>query len=102
MDMQICTSCETTYTDKTWIDKCPVCRSKDLIRISTLDDEAIEEIWKDFTDIPVIEDEDDVLVLDEDWLLWKKGTGVQGAIWHWFDDHHSKDLGWMMENIEGL
>lgn len=102
MDIQICHSCDTAYTNKTWIDICPVCRSENLVRISTLDDEFIVETWKSFTDIPVVEDEDDVLVLDEDWFLWKKGTEVQDTIWHWFDDYHSKGLGWMMENIERL
>ena len=104
-------SCEEEYCGKAFCRSCFVekfninvffemVNENDIIRCPNCYDKFIENKWKDLTDIPVIEDEDSVLILDEDWFLWKKGTDVQDTIWHWFDNHHSKGLGWIMENIE--
>ena len=37
--------------------------------------------------------------LDVDWQGWYKGTDVE-TIWHWFDEHHSKGVGWLMNEYE--
>ena len=37
--------------------------------------------------------------LDKDWQGWYKGTDVE-TIWHWFDEHHSKGVGWLMNEYE--
>ena len=62
-------------------------------------DKEIEKLWEELTDIPVYEDENYELCLDADWLSWNKGTSVDG-IWHWFDEHHSKGVGWLMNEYE--
>lgn len=62
-------------------------------------DKEIEKLWEELTDIPVYEDENDELCLDADWLSWNKGTSVD-EIWHWFDEHHSKGVGWLMNEYE--
>ena len=62
-------------------------------------DKEIEKLWEELADIPVYEDENYELCLDVDWLSWNKGTPVD-EIWHWFDEHHSKGVGWLMNEYE--
>ena len=50
-------------------------------------DKEIEELWDEFEDVPIDEDE----CLDIDWHDWSKGTHRE-EIWHWFDKHHSKGV----------
>lgn len=68
------------------------------ITYSVLNDENIEKLWRELTDIPFDENEND-LVLSEDWFIFDKGTERED-IWHWFDDHHSKGVGWLMNEYE--
>ena len=58
-------------------------------------DNEIEKLWEDLSDVPVNEDE----CLDVDWQGWCKGTHRE-EIWHWFDEHHSKGVGWLMNEYE--
>ena len=37
--------------------------------------------------------------MEEDWFIFPKGTSRE-EIWYWFDEQHSKGIGWIMENIE--
>lgn len=37
--------------------------------------------------------------LDVDWQGWSKGTHRE-EIWHWFDENHSKGVGWLMNERE--
>lgn len=62
-------------------------------------DNELEELWQDLEDIPLYENEDYELCLDTDWRGWEKGTNIQ-TIWHWFDEHHSKGVGWLMNEYE--
>ena len=62
-------------------------------------DREIEKLWEELEDIPVYEDENYELCLDVDWFSWNKGTSVD-EIWHWFDEHHSKGVGWLMNEYE--
>ena len=62
---------------------------------SMITDAQIEELWDEFGDVPVDEDE----CLDVDWQCWKKGTHRE-EIWYWFDEHHSKGVGWLMNEYE--
>lgn len=62
-------------------------------------DKEIEKLWEELADIPVYEDENYELCLDADWLGWNKGTSVE-EIWHWFDEQHSKGVGWLMNERE--
>ena len=58
-------------------------------------DRKIEKMWEELTDVPVDEDE----CLDVDWQYWNKGTHRE-EIWYWFDEHHSKGIGWLMNEYE--
>ena len=62
-------------------------------------DMEIEKLWEELEDIPVYEDENYELCLDTDLQGWSKGTSVD-EIWHWFDEHHSKGVGWLMNEYE--
>ena len=62
-------------------------------------DKEIEKLWEELEDITVHEDENYELCLDEDWQGWSKGTSVD-EIWHWFDEHHSRGVGWLMNEYE--
>ena len=58
-------------------------------------DEALEKLWLEFGDVPIDENE----CIDIDWHDWKKGTN-RFDIYHWFDEEHSKGVGWLSENID--
>jgi hypothetical protein len=63
------------------------------------DDEFLEKLWEELGDVPVYENEKFELCLDVDWQGWSKGT-TQDEIWHWFDEQHSKGVGWLMNEYE--
>lgn len=63
------------------------------------DDKELEAMWDELGDIPVYESEKFELCLDVDWQGWDKGTDVE-TIWHWFDEQHSKGIGWLMNEYE--
>lgn len=58
-------------------------------------DNEIERLWEELTDVPINEDE----CLDVDWQGWSKGTHRE-EIWHWFDEHHSRGVAWLMYEYE--
>ena len=58
-------------------------------------DRDVEELWNELEDIPIDEDE----CLDVDWQGWSKGAHRE-EIWHWFDKHYSKGVGWLMNEYE--
>lgn len=62
-------------------------------------DREIEQLWDALEDVPVYEDVDGRLCLDVDWHLWHKGTNVEET-WRWFDEHHSRGVGWLMNEYE--
>lgn len=59
-------------------------------------DSLLEDLWKTLTDVPMNPDTED---MEEDWFIFPKGTNRED-IWDWFDEQHSKGIGWIMENIE--
>lgn len=61
-------------------------------------DAELEKLWDELTDIPMSENTNGELVLEEDWHVFPKGTERE-EIWHWFDMTHTKGVGWLMENI---
>ena len=63
------------------------------------DDALLEEMWDELEDVPVYENEKYQLCLDVDWQWWKRGTDVE-TIWHWFDEQHTKGVGWLMNEYE--
>lgn len=59
-------------------------------------DSLLEDLWKTLTDVPMNPDTEN---MEEDWFIFPKGTNRE-EIWDWFDEQHSKGIGWIMENIE--
>lgn len=68
----------------------------DGVEYLVLDDETVEELWKELGDVPFDEDKGE-LILAEDWFIFDKGAERED-IWHWFDDHHSQGVGWLLTN----
>ena len=60
-------------------------------------DAQTEKLWAMLTDIPFDEDPEGRMLLSEDFALWKAGMERED-IWEWFDENHSKGVGWMMEH----
>ena len=60
-----------------------------------LSDYEIEQLWQELEDVLV--DENDCLC--DDWREWNKGTHRE-EIWKWFDEHHSRGVGWLMNEYE--
>lgn len=68
----------------------------DVVKEYTTYDSLLEDLWKTLTDVPMNPDTED---MEEDWFIFPKGTNRED-IWDWFDEQHSKGIGWIMENIE--
>lgn len=62
---------------------------------NNMTDTEIERLWDELEDVPIDEDE----CLDVNWHGWSKGTHRE-EIWHWFDENHSKGVGWLMNERE--
>ena len=61
-----------------------------------LTDKQVEQLWEEFEDVLFEEIEDDSeMYLVSDWQGFGKGTS-RTYIWHWFNEHHSKGLNWLM------
>lgn len=80
---------------------CDLMNCKDCSNLckENITDRDAEKLWELLEDVPVCEDEDGCMCLDVDWQGWNKGTDRE-TIWHWFDDHHSKGVGWLMNEYE--
>ena len=59
-------------------------------------DTLIELMWETLTDVNIDEDE----CIEQNWFVFPVGT-YREDIWHWFDEHHSKGVGWLMNDYEG-
>lgn len=68
----------------------------DVVKSYTTCDSLLEDLWKTLTDVPMNPETED---MDEDWFIFPKGTNRE-SIWYWFDEQHSKGIGWMMENVD--
>lgn len=64
-----------------------------------MSDKELEKLWDELTDIPFDEEENGNLVLAEDWNVFEKGTDRE-SIWYWFDERHSKGVGWLINEYE--
>lgn len=67
--------------------------------VHILDDVFVENLWRECEDIAWAEDEDGELVLDQNWRNFPVGEFTQDDWFHWVDNHHSKGVGWVYENI---
>lgn len=55
-------------------------------------DEALEELWGQFADIPMSEETE---CIEEPFLGFLAGTSRE-EIWHWFDERHSKGVAYLL------
>lgn len=63
-------------------------------------DKSLEEMWIELTDVPFDENETGELILAEDWAsIFSKGDSRE-AVWHWFDEMHSKGVAWLLNEFE--
>ena len=61
----------------------------------TTKDELIEAMWNTLEDVNIDEDE----CIEQNWFIFDIGTHRE-AIWHWFDRHHRKGVGWLINEFE--
>lgn len=59
----------------------------------------VEHLWRENVDIAWDEDENGELVLGQPWRGFPVGEFTQDDWFHWVDEHHSKGVGWVYENI---
>lgn len=55
-------------------------------------DVVVEELWDNLADVPIDPETEE---LDEPYYIWPKGTDKED-IWHWFDEHHSKGVAYLL------
>lgn len=58
-------------------------------------DALLEAAWKTLTDVNIDDDE----CIEQNWFVFEAGT-FREDIWHWFDEHHSKGVGWLINEYE--
>lgn len=80
--------CKDNYTDE-WV------KTSD----EKLSDYLVEKLWEDFEDVLFVEDTNKSLLLSSNWFIFESGT-LRDEIWHWFNEHHSKKLSWLMNGYE--
>lgn len=58
--------------------------------MATYTDVQLEQLWKDFGDVPIDYDHPDYPdgFIENDWFVFEAGT-ERMEIWHWFDEHYS-------------
>lgn len=79
-----------------------------------MSDKELEKLWNELEDVLFIEGkdlyeednekykdykDDSTLVLASNWNGFERGTDVE-SIWYWFDERHSKGVGWLMNEYE--
>lgn len=78
-----------TGTDHYWLFEQLVC------------DENVERWWEELADVPFDDPGPEAdMVLAEDWGQFEKGTKRE-EIWHWFDEHHSRGVAFLMHGEAG-
>lgn len=62
-------------------------------------DSKLEALWEKLEDILFDENSNGELILSEGWYLFPQGTS-RDEIWHWFDQHHSKGIAWLLYEFD--
>ncbi len=62
-------------------------------------DTELEELYRQLEDVTFYVDGDGMLRLRNDWLDFSSGT-EQTDIWYWFNNNHSKGIGWLSEQFD--
>ena len=60
-------------------------------------DKRIEALWNEFGDIPMNPETEEI---ETKWNNFPAGTNRE-EIWYWFDEQHSKGVGWLMNDYDG-
>lgn len=68
----------------------------DVVKEYTTYDSLLEDLWKTLTDVLIDPETEDI---EENWFIFPKRTNRE-EIWEWFDEQHSKGVGWIMENVK--
>lgn len=55
-------------------------------------DKLVESLWKLFEDVPMNPETE---CMEESFMGWPAGTHRE-EIWHWFDEHHSKGVHYLL------
>lgn len=63
-------------------------------------DVEVEKMWLELEDVTFVQDEDGELVLESDWGPFYAGADRDETVWRWFDENHSKGLGYLMYEME--
>lgn len=58
-------------------------------------DKMLEVLWEELEDVPFYE-RDGIEYLDDDYLDFQVETTTKEAIWHWFDERHSKGVHFLL------
>jgi hypothetical protein len=64
-----------------------------------MNDKQIEQLWNEFDDITMIENENKTLCLLSGWNNFDAGTDIN-TIWEWFNINHSKGIQYLMYELE--
>ena len=65
----------------------------------TYSDQIIENLWKEISDVVFVENSEGEFVLDQPWRGFPKGIFTQEEWFGWVDNHHTKGVGWVCENV---
>lgn len=56
-------------------------------------DKFVEKLWDEFADVPINPETE---CIEEEFFYMKKGTPREDIL-HWFDEHHSKGIRYLMK-----
>lgn len=85
-----CSICEEkVYAESKWLTN----------TFSHVQDIMVERLWRENVDIAWDEDENGEMVLAQPWRGFPVGEFTQDDWFRWVDNHHSKGVGWVYENI---
>lgn len=61
-------------------------------------DSRIEKAWNQLKEVPCMKEDNEKI--SEEFYFWTKGT-CKYEIWEWFDFHHSKGIGYLVNEFKG-
>lgn len=78
---------------------CKGCEHRIYPATEKISDHVVENLWRENVNIWWDENEDGEEVLSQMWRGFPEGEFTQEDWFHWIDQHHSKGVGWVYENI---
>ena len=61
-----------------------------------MNDKEVEKLWAEFADVPM---NGETECMDAPFMDFPIGTSRED-IWHWFDEHHSRGVTYLMYEVE--